>query len=107
MRGVPLTDEAKQAMQAAREAQLKERRRRKAAALRIGKWSVFQLDDDNWVIQATESDVESDYLYYPDIAWALRALLAMEISAFQRSTVRDVLQAIQDAEARILAAVTR
>lgn len=95
-----ISPEQRAKMQAAMEA----RKEARQEVIRIDAWEIFEFDADNWVLRKGES---GEYRYYPNLPWALKALLHEDIGARAGTDIKSVLSAIKQSEAVILAAVVR
>ena len=102
----PQTESHRQKIAQAKAARVSGRSIRFAA----GKWTLFYFDPFNWAIRKTSEieDASAETKYYPSLRSGFQALLqlAIEERAAEVSTLRDVLTAIADAEARVSALLT-
>jgi hypothetical protein len=95
-----ISPEQRAKMKAAMEA----RKEARQEVIRIGVWEVFEFDADNWVLRKGDS---GEYRYYPNLPWALKALLHEDIGARAETSIAGIMSAIKQSESAILAAVAR
>jgi len=102
-----MTDEQKAAIGAANLERAKARREREENSLKVGNYRIFQSDEDNIVLQKVKDTGEDDgdQLYFPTVKDALMSSLHRQINAAGAKTVKELLFAIQKAEANCLKAL--
>lgn len=104
-RRIPITDERRAKMHAARSEQAERRKSwRERPLLSAGRWVLFRLDERNYVITDKRGD-EASWRFYPRIADALSALLHETIGEKARPGLQALLEAVRSAEKAVLTAL--
>lgn len=91
-----ITEEQRAKMEAASAA----RRETREKVLRIGEWQIFQGDPENWVLRKGD---DGENRYYPTLEWCLKVCLHEKIGERHATSIQEVLAAIKQSEAAILA----